>query len=129
MIGRLKRQVPGEVEAFHNGSHMASDGSPSAARQFRRPQVQFGEDSDFIRVRVRGLPPAADELQFIDRLRIREAQQREPQSVTADPLICGVAFPAAARPGTSVGSAEEATRAPSRGSGSPLVWLGTPPRG
>jgi hypothetical protein len=28
----------------------------------------YGEDSDFVRVRVRGLPPAADELQFIDRL-------------------------------------------------------------
>jgi hypothetical protein len=32
----------------------------------------YGEDSDFIRVRVRGLPPAADELQFIDRSRIFE---------------------------------------------------------
>jgi hypothetical protein len=30
----------------------------------------YGEVSDFIRVRVRGLPPVADELQFIDRSRI-----------------------------------------------------------
>jgi hypothetical protein len=28
----------------------------------------YGEDSDFVRVRVRGLPPNADELQYIDRL-------------------------------------------------------------
>jgi hypothetical protein len=26
----------------------------------------YGEDSDFFRVRVRGLPPTADELQYID---------------------------------------------------------------
>src|SRR5450755_2564921 len=47
-------------------------------------------DSDFTRVRVRGLPPAADELQFIDRSRILEAQKREAQSLDDDPLICGV---------------------------------------
>ena len=50
----------------------------------------YGVDSDFVRVRVRGLPPAADELQFIDRERIKEAQEREPQSLDDDPLICGV---------------------------------------
>jgi len=50
----------------------------------------YGVDSDFVRVRVRGLPPAADELQFIDRSRIKEAQEREPQSLDDDPLICGV---------------------------------------
>jgi hypothetical protein len=50
----------------------------------------YGEDSDLVRVRVRGLPPAADELQFIDRSRIKEAQEREPQSLDDDPLICGV---------------------------------------
>ena len=50
----------------------------------------YGEDSDFVRVRVRGLPPAADELQYIDRERITEAQKREPQSLSDDPLIVGV---------------------------------------
>jgi hypothetical protein len=50
----------------------------------------YGVDSDFVRVRVRGLPPTADELQFIDRERIKEAQKREPQSLDDDPLICGV---------------------------------------
>jgi hypothetical protein len=43
-------------------------------------------DSDF----VRGLPPAADELQFIDRTRILEAQKRVADSLDDDPLICGV---------------------------------------
>jgi hypothetical protein len=50
----------------------------------------YDEDSDFIRVRVRGLPPAAGERQFIDRSRILEAQKREAQSLGDDPLICGV---------------------------------------
>ena len=50
----------------------------------------YGVDSDFVRVRVRGLPPAADGLQFIDRSRIKEAKEREPQSLDDDPLICGV---------------------------------------
>jgi hypothetical protein len=39
---------------------------------------------------VRGLPPAADELQFIDRTRILEAQRREPESLYDDPLVVGV---------------------------------------
>src|ERR1019366_6451541 len=50
----------------------------------------YGEDSDFVRVRVRGLPPAADELQFIDRERILAAQKRPALSLPDDPLICGV---------------------------------------
>jgi hypothetical protein len=43
-------------------------------------------DSDFVRV----LPPAADELQFIDRTRILEAQKREAQYLDDEALICGV---------------------------------------
>jgi hypothetical protein len=50
----------------------------------------YGENSDFFRVRVMGLPPSADELQFIDRARILDAQRRAAQSLPDDPLICGV---------------------------------------
>jgi hypothetical protein len=57
---------------------------------WRSGSKTYGVDSDFVRVRVRGLPPTADELQFIDRERIKEAQEREPQSLDDDPLICGV---------------------------------------
>jgi hypothetical protein len=39
---------------------------------------------------VRGLPPTADEFQFIDREPIKEAQLREPQSLLDGPLVCGV---------------------------------------
>ena len=49
----------------------------------------YGEDSDFVRVRVRGLPPTADELQFIDRARIEAARHREVTTFDDDPLIAG----------------------------------------
>jgi hypothetical protein len=50
----------------------------------------YGEDSDFVRVRVRGLPPAASDLQFIDAARVYEAQRREAFYAPDDPLIVGV---------------------------------------
>ena len=49
-----------------------------------------GEDSDFVRVRVRGLPPQASDLQFIDSERVFGAQQREPSLLGDEPLIAGV---------------------------------------
>ena len=53
---------------------------------------QHGEDSDYVRVRVRGLPPRASDLQFIDQERIWAAQKREVTVFDDDPLIVGVDF-------------------------------------
>lgn len=50
----------------------------------------YGVDSDFFRVRVRGLPPLADELQYIDAGRIAQAQINVPQPMAGEPLIAGV---------------------------------------
>lgn len=50
----------------------------------------YGEDSDFVRVRVRGLAPRASDLQFIDADRVYEAQQRAPVSMPDDPLVVGL---------------------------------------
>ena len=50
----------------------------------------YGEDSDFFKVRVRGLPPSADESQYIDLGRIQGAQQRVVYPLPDDPLIAGV---------------------------------------
>ncbi len=50
----------------------------------------YGEDSDFVRVRIRGLPPSQGDLQFIDLERISQAQKREALTLPGDPLICGV---------------------------------------
>jgi hypothetical protein len=51
--------------------------------------IEYGEDSDYARVRIRGLPPLASELQFIDRARILAAQQREVEAFHDDPLVAG----------------------------------------
>jgi hypothetical protein len=53
---------------------------------------EHGEDSDFVRVRVRGLPPRASDTQFIDQDRIWAAQQREVMSFDDEPLVVGVDF-------------------------------------
>ena len=50
----------------------------------------YGEDSDFVRVRVRGLPPNASELQFIDNVRVWQAQKNPPITRNTEPLIAGV---------------------------------------
>jgi hypothetical protein len=49
-----------------------------------------GEDSDFFRVRVLGLPPTVDDSQFIDIERITEAQKRQVAVLNDEPLIAGV---------------------------------------
>lgn len=49
-----------------------------------------GEDSDFVRVRVKGIPPRADDSQFIDMDRINEAQKRSVAVLSDEPLIAGV---------------------------------------
>ena len=49
----------------------------------------YGEDTDFVRVRVRGLPPYASELQYIDLRRVNEAQQRAREPLADDPLVAG----------------------------------------
>jgi hypothetical protein len=51
---------------------------------------EYGEDSDFVRVRVRGVPPRAGDLQFIDSERVFEAQRRTPATLPDEPLIVGV---------------------------------------
>lgn len=50
----------------------------------------YGEDSDFVRVRVRGMAPKASDLQFIDSERVTQAQKRSPSLIGDEPLICGL---------------------------------------
>ena len=51
--------------------------------------TDYGEDSDFVRVRVRGLSPAASDAQFIDHNRVLEAQKRIVVVFPDEPLIAG----------------------------------------
>jgi hypothetical protein len=48
------------------------------------------EDSDVFRVRVRGLPPRASDLQFIDGESVTAAQARAVDTLEDDPLVCGL---------------------------------------
>lgn len=50
----------------------------------------YGEDSDFVRVRVLGLAPRAGDLQFIDTETVGQAMRRRPADLPDDPIICGV---------------------------------------
>jgi hypothetical protein len=52
--------------------------------------ADYGEDSDFVRVRVMGIPPHASELQFIPKDLVERAQARVAQSLDDDPLVAGV---------------------------------------
>ena len=51
--------------------------------------TEYGAESDYVWVRIRGLPPLASELQFIDRGRILAAQNRQVATFADDPLIAG----------------------------------------
>jgi len=52
----------------------------------------YGEDSDFVRVRVRGLPPKSESAQFIDNELIEAAQKRVVRTLPDDALVAGVDF-------------------------------------
>lgn len=49
----------------------------------------YGIDSDFVKVRILGLPPSADELQYIDSGRIEAAKERSVYAFPDEPLIAG----------------------------------------
>src|SRR6185437_6191421 len=49
----------------------------------------YGELSDFVKVRVLGLPPSASELQYIDKARIESARKRIVDALPDDALIAG----------------------------------------
>ncbi len=53
-------------------------------------QKDYGEDSDFFRVRVRGLFPRASDLQLISSDWVAAAMKREPFSSLSDALVCGI---------------------------------------
>jgi len=52
----------------------------------------YGEDSDFFRVRVRGLPPRAGDLQFISSELVHDAQKREVTVLQDEPLLMGIDY-------------------------------------
>ena len=89
--GKLHRVCFGSEQARWNVRRVDSRNSRFTNKELIQQWISdYGEDSDFVRVRVLGLPPRASELQFIDQTRVNAAQEREAQSLYDDPLICGV---------------------------------------
>jgi hypothetical protein len=52
--------------------------------------ADYGEDSDFVRVRVRGVFPRAGSTQFISGDVVDEARARKPDEIQGAPLVLGV---------------------------------------
>jgi len=52
--------------------------------------ADYGEDSDYVRVRVRGIAPRAGDLQFIDQDRIDAAKKRTVATFADDALVAGM---------------------------------------
>ena len=52
--------------------------------------ADYGEDSDFVRVRVKGVFPRAGSTQFISSESVELAAKRPPESLISDPLVMGV---------------------------------------
>ena len=57
--------------------------------QIKEWAEDYGEDSDFFRVRVLGLPPSASDAQFIDQNRVLDAQKRSVVVLPDEPLVAG----------------------------------------
>jgi len=51
--------------------------------------TDYGEDSDYVKVRIFGLPPSASELQYIDKARVDAARKRKQLAMPDEPLIAG----------------------------------------
>ncbi len=61
-------------------------------KQIAEWEQDYGEDSDFFRVHVRGLPPRASSAQYIDMDLIQNAQRRKVSIADNEPLVAGVDF-------------------------------------
>ena len=88
--GRFHKITFGSARARWNHRSIDSRTSDRTNKQQIAQWVQdYGEDSDFVRVRVRGIPPNASELQYIDLGRVNAAQLRERETLADEPLVAG----------------------------------------
>lgn len=92
--GQLHRAVFGSERDQWNGRII--DGEDHCTSEVTRAlyaewaATYGGTDSDYYRVHVKGLPPNADELQYIDTQRVQGAQQRAVAVLPDEPLVAGV---------------------------------------
>lgn len=90
--GRFREAFPGQRHA-KSWRTMAVDSRSvtfTNKSQIQRWIDAYGEDSDFVRVRVKGVFPRAGSMEFISLDDVRAAQAREPITSQYDPLVLGV---------------------------------------
>lgn len=89
--GKFYRAVFGDEHDRWNSRTIDSrQSSLTNQKQIDEWIQDYGEDSDFVRVNVRGLPPNASDSQYIDSARVAAAQKRAADHLPNDPLIIGM---------------------------------------
>lgn len=96
-FGQMAEPQGAFFEAFHRNRHLWHPTSIDSRtvegtnRAHLDAMVEmYGEDHDYVRVRVRGLPPRAGSMQFIGPGLIEEAMKRPALATIADALVFGV---------------------------------------
>lgn len=90
--GRFREAFPGGrfAHRWHHNQIDSRSVSFTNKAQIKEWIDDYGEDSDFVRVRVRGVFPRAGDLQFIDSERVELAIKRPLVTDESAPLIMGV---------------------------------------
>lgn len=88
--GEFYRITNGDKAARWNHRRVNSLNSRFTNKALLQQWIEdYGEHSDFCKVRIFGYPPSASELQYIDTKRIEEAAHRKIPVPPATPLIAG----------------------------------------
>lgn len=89
--GRFKECISGRFR--DHWTHRQIDGRDvkRTNKQLLRSWIEaYGDDSDFVRVRVKGLFPRAGTMQFISSEAVQAARTRDVGYLSSDPIIFGV---------------------------------------
>jgi hypothetical protein len=90
--GRFAECFPGKRFAHRWHSEQIDSRTVARANRTQADQwvADYGEDSDFVRVRVRGVFPRGGTLQFIPGDIVQDAMRRSALPLETDPLVLGV---------------------------------------
>jgi len=88
--GEFYRVCFGSLAARWNGRRVDSRSSRFTNKELIAQWItDYGIDSDYVKVRVLGLPPSASELQYIDKGRVDLARKRTQTALPDEPLVAG----------------------------------------
>lgn len=88
--GEFYKVCFGNLKARWNHRRVDSRTSRFPNKEFIAQQIaDYGIESDYIKVRILGLPPSASELQYIDQARVDLARTRVMVALPDDPIIAG----------------------------------------